>query len=84
MNRSLVFALLLWAACVLRAGARDWIKGSLHPAYTSMYLFLEDIDPQIYYQVPAALLAPLCHSPSNPQSRVSCPIQPLAADWHLE
>ena len=43
-------------ASVVHAGAaRTWVKGALHPVYTSMYLYLEDIDPQIYYQVlPAA------------------------------
>jgi hypothetical protein len=55
MHRRLILALLFVGACVLRAAARSWIKGALHPVYTSMYLFLEDIDPQVYYQVPATL-----------------------------
>ena len=38
----LLLALCVLCASVLHAGARSWIKGALHPAYTSMYLYLED------------------------------------------
>lgn len=58
MCRRFVVTLLCFTAAVLQAGARSWIKGALHPVYTSMYLFLEDIDPQIYYQVLGAITRP--------------------------
>ena len=58
MCHRFIVALLFFTAAVLQAGARSWIKGALHPVYTSMYLFLEDIDPQIYYQVLGAIIHP--------------------------
>ena len=58
MCRRFIVTLLFLTASLVQAGARSWIKGALHPVYTSMYLFLEDIDPQIYYQVLGAIIHP--------------------------
>ena len=67
MCRLVIVALLVLGASVVHVDCRSWVKGPLHPVYTSMYLFLEDIDPQIYYQVrrtPSARAAIL--PPSRP------------------
>ena len=69
MCRLVIFALLVLGAFVLHADSRSWMKGPLHPLYTSMYLFLEEIDPQVYYQARSA----------SPTMRPACRLHSLAS-----
>jgi hypothetical protein len=52
---SFVVVIFVLDVCVKMVASRSWFQGPLHPVYTSMYLFLDDINPQIYYQVNSLL-----------------------------